>query len=188
MLEMAAAAGEIDLYYADESGFCQWTPVSYSYYFKGKQKRQEQSHRRGQRLSVLGLWQPQGTFAYSLVLGSFKSEDYIAMLNHQAEEAAVTLAQSGRIRVIVQDNGSIHTSTLTREQWSGWEAQGLYMFFLAPYCSEMNPIEGEWGHVKRDELVGQMFESEVEMAYHVVVGLEHRGEELGHTTQFVNIK
>jgi hypothetical protein len=29
MLEMAAAAGAIDLYYADESGCCQWTPVSY---------------------------------------------------------------------------------------------------------------------------------------------------------------
>jgi putative transposase len=70
------------------------------------------------------------------------------------EMAAVTLAQSGRIRVIVKENDSIHTRKLTREQWSGWEAQGLYMFFLAPYGSEMNPIEGEWGHVKRDEWLG----------------------------------
>jgi tRNA/tmRNA/rRNA uracil-C5-methylase (TrmA/RlmC/RlmD family) len=52
MLEMAAAAGAIDLYYADESGCCQWTPVSYSYYFEGEQKRQEQIMRkRGKRLS-----------------------------------------------------------------------------------------------------------------------------------------
>jgi putative transposase len=100
MLEMAAAAGAIDLYYADESGCCQWTPVSYSYYFEGEQKRQEQTRKRGKRLSILGLWQPQVTFAYSLVLGSIKSEDYIAMLNQQAEAAAVVLAETGRIRVI----------------------------------------------------------------------------------------
>jgi hypothetical protein len=116
MLEMAAAAGAIDLYYADESGCCQWTPVSYSYYFEGEQKRQEQTRKRGKRLSILGLWQPQVTFAYSLVLGSLKSEDYIAMLNQQAEAAAVVLAETGRIRVIVQDNGSIHTSKVTIEE------------------------------------------------------------------------
>jgi hypothetical protein len=188
MLEMAAAAGEIDLYYADESGCCQWMPVSYSYYFKGEQKRQEQSRKRGQRLSILGLWQPLVTFAYSFVLGSIKSEDYIAMLNQQAAAAAVVLAESGRIRVIVQDNGSIHTSKVTRQQWSNWEAQGLYLFFLPAYCSEMNPIEGEWCHLKRDELVGQMFESEVEMAYHVVVGLERRGERMGHAADYVDIR
>jgi putative transposase len=188
MLEMAAAAGAIDLYYADESGCCQWTPVSYSYYFEGEQKRQEQTRKRGKRLSILGLWQPQVTFAYSLVLGSLKSEDYIAMLNQQAEAAAVVLAETGRIRVIVQDNGSIHTSKVTRQQWSTWEAQGLYLFFLPAYCSAMNPIEVEWGHLKRDELVGQMFESEVEMAYHVVAGLESRGERMGHTTEYVDIR
>ena len=39
MLELAAAAGEIDLLYLDESGFSLWSPVSYSYFFRGEQKR-----------------------------------------------------------------------------------------------------------------------------------------------------
>jgi putative transposase len=138
MLEMTAVAGAIDLYYADESGCCQWTPVSYSYYFEGEQKRQEQTRKRGKRLSILGLWQPQVTFAYSLVLGSLKSEDYIAMLNQQAEAAAVVLAETGRIRVIVQDNGSIHTSKVTRQQWSTWEAQG----WLTDKTSELAAKQG----------------------------------------------
>ncbi|MHC5600073.1 MAG: transposase [Nostoc sp.] len=34
---------------------------------------------------------------------------------------------------------------------------GLYIFFLPPYCSEMNPIELEWQHLKKDELCGQIF-------------------------------
>jgi putative transposase len=32
MLEWAAAAGEIDLKYLDESGFCAWSEPSYTYY------------------------------------------------------------------------------------------------------------------------------------------------------------
>lgn len=188
MLEMAAAAGELDLFYLDESGCCQWSPVGYSYYFRGEQKRQEQTKKRGQRLSILGLWQPLVTFIYGLVLGSFKSENYIAMLNVQAKDAAAEYAKTGRIRVIVQDNGSIHTSKVTRQHWAEWEAQGLYVFFLPAYCSEMNPIEGEWQHLKRDELVGQMFECEAELAYNVVVGLEDRGRKNGHSTQYIDVK
>lgn len=184
MLEMAAATGDIDLFYLDESGCCQWSGVSYSYYFRGEQKRQEQTSKRGRRLSILGLWQPFVTFIYGLVFGSMKSENDIAMMDVQAQMAQHT----GRLRVIVQDNGSIHKSQVTQQKWAAWEAQGLYMFFLPAYCSEMNPIEGEWQHLKRDELRGEMFESEAELAYHVVEGLEHRGEIHGHTTQYVNVK
>lgn len=184
MLEMAAGAGDIDLLYLDESGCCQWSSVSYSYYFRGEQKRQEQTSKRGRRLSILGLWQPFVTFIYGLVFGSMKSDNYIAMMDVQAQMAQ----QTGRMRVVVQDNGSIHKSKVAQQKWAEWEAQGLYMFFLPAYCSEMNAIEGEWQHLKRDELRGQMFESESELAYHVVEGLENRGEIHGHTTQYVNVK
>jgi hypothetical protein len=33
MLELAAGVGDIDLFYLDESGFCLWSPVSYTYFF-----------------------------------------------------------------------------------------------------------------------------------------------------------
>ncbi|ASC72372.1 hypothetical protein XM38_033290 [Halomicronema hongdechloris C2206] len=36
----------------------------------------------------------------------------------------------------------------------------------------MNSIEGEWQHLQQDELGGQMFESESELADHVALGLE----------------
>lgn len=77
MVELSAAMGEIDLFYLDESGFCMWTPVSYSYFFQGKQKRLEQTKRRGRRLSILGLWQPSVKFTYGLAVGSFKLDSYI---------------------------------------------------------------------------------------------------------------
>jgi len=36
----------------------------------------------------------------------------------QAQLAALEFAKTGRIRVIVQDNGSIHTSSQVQQQWS----------------------------------------------------------------------
>jgi len=41
-----------------------------------------------------------------------------------AEKAAQTLTQAGRLTVVVQDNGSLHTSLLVRQQWSCWQEQG----------------------------------------------------------------
>ncbi len=86
MLEMASAAGEIDLLYGDESGFCLWSEVGYSYYFIGEQKRQEQTKKKGKRLSIMGLWQPLVSFFYGLVLGSMKSEEFIAMMNLRGDD------------------------------------------------------------------------------------------------------
>jgi hypothetical protein len=55
---MSAIAGEIELKYLDEAGFCLWSPVSYSYSQIGQQKSLEQSRQRyGSRISILGLWQ-----------------------------------------------------------------------------------------------------------------------------------
>ena len=175
MVELSAAVGEIDLFYLDESGFCMWTPVSYSYFFKGRQKRLEQTKRRGRRLSILGLWQPLVKFTYGLAIGSFTSESYIKMMDEQAKLAQSELKRTGKIRVIVQDNGSIHKSQKVQQKWSQWEAMGLYFFFLPPYCSEMNPIEVEWHQIKAHELVGQMFDDELDLAYAVMSGVEDRG-------------
>jgi len=43
-----------------------WSPVSYSYSRIGEQKRLEQTERRGRRISILGLWQPDEGFEYAL--------------------------------------------------------------------------------------------------------------------------
>ena len=188
LLELAAAAGEIDLLYLDESGFSLWSPASYSYFFRGEQKRLEQTPRRGRRLSILGLVQPLVTFVYGLVIGSFTSESYIKIIDEQARLAAQEFAKTQRIRVIVQDNGPIHTSTQVQQQWPRWEAQGLYLFFLPAYCSEMNPIESEWHQLKTHELAGQMFEDELDLAYAVMDGVEARSRVEGRTTKRFKFK
>lgn len=85
MLELAAAAGEIELKYLDESGFCVWSPVSYSYSL-GEQKRMEQTNIiQGWRISILGLWQPGEGFEYGLVKDGFNSQRYIELMDGVAE-------------------------------------------------------------------------------------------------------
>lgn len=148
MLELAAAAGEIDLKYLDESGFCAWSKPSYTYYKKGEQKRIQQTKNRGRRLSIVGLFEPLSSFVYGLVIGGVDRKAYIQMMDREATEAA----EMKRPRIIVQDNGPIHRCHEVKQLWSKWESQGLSIFFLPKYCSEMNPIELEWQHIKEDEL------------------------------------
>ena len=114
MLELAAAAGDIDLKYLDESGFCAWGEPSYTYYFKGEQKRLEQSKRRRRRLSIIGFLQPLISFVYGLAIGGINRKSYIKIMEQEAQDAEKT----GRIRVIVQDNGPIHRCSDVQQLWS----------------------------------------------------------------------
>jgi transposase len=64
------------------------------------------------------------------------------------------LFDTGKFTVIVQDNALIHRANITKERVEIWEKQGLILFSLAPYSSEMNRIEDRWLHLKRPELAG----------------------------------
>src|ERR671932_2141727 len=154
---------------------------SYTYDKRGQQKRLEQTKRRGRRLSIVGIFQHELSFVYGLVIGGVDRKAYIRMMEAEAEETA----HSKRIRVIVQDNGPIHRCHEVQQLWSKWESQGLYILFLPKYCSEMNPIELEWQHLKKDELAGQMFDDELDLAYAVINGVKTRGERGNYTTEHV---
>ena len=85
------------LKYLDESGFCLWSPVSYSYSRIGEQKRMEQTLQRfGRRISILGIWQPDQRFEYALAQGGFRTKSYLKVMDWQAQQAAQTLAETGK--------------------------------------------------------------------------------------------
>ena len=52
----------------------------------------------------------------------------------------------------------------------------LFVFFLPPYCSEMNRIEQEWHQLKTHEIAGQMFDNnyDLPMAIAIIDGMEAR--------------
>lgn len=172
------------LKYLDESGFCLWSPVSYSYSRVGAQKRLEQTpQRRGRRISILGIWQPNQHFDYALAQGGFKTASYLKVMAVQAQQAAQTLAQTGQITVIVQDNGPVHTSCAAQAEWQNWQQQGLFLFMLPKYCSEMNDIEPQWHQLKTHEIAGQLFEDEYDLALAVIEGMCARSQKGEYTLE-----
>lgn len=183
MLQLAAAAGEICLKYLDESGFCMWSPVSYTWAKRGVQKCMEQTRRRGRRLSILGFMQPGLNFEYALAIGSINSKSYIQLMDWEANKAQQRLTQTGQITVVVQDQGSIHTCAEVRQYYPVWESLGLYIFFLPKYCSEMNLIEEEWQRLKEDEIAGRMFEDEYDLAMAVIKAVDSRAERRGYQAE-----
>ncbi|MEL7070121.1 MAG: transposase [Cyanobacteria bacterium J06581_3] len=141
-IEALAAAGQIALKYPDETGCCQWTPESYSYSQVSEQKRFEQTSRCGQRVSILGVWDPDESSDYALCFGGFNGEHYLEMMNWLAAKAAKNYADNQQLTFVVQDNCSIHISKPVQQHWPQWQAQGLFVLFLPPNCSELNPIKG----------------------------------------------
>ena len=137
----------------------------------------------GKRVSILGLWQPDKGFEYALAQGGFNSQSYIKVMDWVAQKAANTLAQTGRITVVVKDNGSLHTSLLSRQQWTRWQEQGLYFFFLPPYCSEMNLIESKWLQLKKNEIAGQMFDNEYDLALAIIAGIKSQNSAPGYAIE-----
>jgi len=183
MLEIAATEGDIDLKYLDEAGFCLASPVSYSYSQVGTQKSLEQVPTRGNRISILGLWQPDQQFEYALAQGGFEGESYLKVMDWIADKAAVTFAQTGRFTVVVQDNCKIHKCERVKPHWQRWEQQGLLLFFLPPYSAHLNEIEGQWHQLKAHEIAGRMFEDEYDLAQAVIQGMEARSDVGGYALE-----
>lgn len=180
MLKLWAELGIICLKYLDESGCCPQSPTNYSYGKRGKQKRITQHKRRGRRLNILGVWQPQVQFDYALMVGGVKTSTFLKLMDWQAGLAQQQFHQTGQLSVIVLDNASVHRSQLSQQQQQQWQQQGLILFFLPPYSPQMNRIEEEWLHLKRDELASRVFEDEVDLADAIIEGLENRGRNGGY--------
>lgn len=167
--------------YLDESGCCPESPLSYGYGQIGRQKSVPQRKRKGRRINIMGVWEEKTRFEYTLKVGTYKTQNYLRFMSWQAEKAMKRLFETGKSTVIIHDNASIHRSKLAKKQHQIWLKQGLSVFFLPPYSPEMNRIEEQWLHLKRQELGGYVFEDEYDLAKAIIDGLENRGQ-LGNYT------
>lgn len=177
MLRLWAEQGLIHLLYLDESGCCLESPLSYGYGQLGKQKSITQNKRGGRRINIMGVWETASSFEYGLKVGTYKAHNYIQFMNNQAQRADKRFNQTEKLTVIVQDNASIHRANIAKERIPVWSKQGLVLFFLPPYSPEMNRIEEQWLHLKRQELAGRVFDDEYDLSLAIIQGLENRGQQ-----------
>jgi hypothetical protein len=79
------------------------------------------------------------------------SDNFIAFLDHLVQQ------HSGeRPLVIVLDNGPIHRSKATQAAFALLE-NDLLPLFLPKYCSQLNPIERFWKHLKSLACANMLF-------------------------------
>ena len=86
-----------------------------------------------------------------LVTENRNSEAFIAFLEHLVNSHTFE-----RPLVIVLDNGSIHRSHATQAAFALLENQ-LLPLFLPKYCSQLNPIERFWKHLKLSACANKLF-------------------------------
>ena len=79
------------------------------------------------------------------------SDAFIAFLEHLVRQHTTR-----RPLVIVLDNGSIHRSRATQAAFAVLEEQ-LLPLFLPKYCSQLNPIERFWKHLKASACANKLF-------------------------------
>lgn len=85
------------------------------------------------------------------------SDAFIAFLDHLAQSVP-----AGHPVVIVLDNASYHTSAATEAAFACLEDL-LLPVFLPPYCSDLNPIERFWRHLKDHACANKLYVSLTEL-------------------------
>lgn len=118
-----------------------------------------------------------------MVVGGFNTQRYLKLMHWQASKAAQHLEQTGQVTVIIQDGASFHKRLVVQQHWQRWQEQGLFVFFLPPYSPQMNRIEEEWLHLKRDECASRVFEDEYEVVTALIAGIEARGQRGGYEVE-----
>ena len=138
-LQAQEAAGEIDLYYFDESGFS-LTPVL-PYAWQPVHDHILLVPKKSKRINVLGFFKRDNTLQPYVIEGTVNSEIVIACF----DDFCTSLTKK---TVVVLDNASIHTSEQFQAKIFKWRKQGLLLKFLPKYSPELNLIEVLWKHIK----------------------------------------
>ena len=143
LLQQLDAAGEIDLYYLDESGFCLTPCVPSGWQPMGE--TQEISSQRSSRLNVLGLMKRDNQLHSYVSEQSVTSEVVIACI----DEFFATVEKR---TVIVVDKASIHTSGAIQDCLEEWKQRNIEIFQLPSYSPQLNLIEILWRFIKYEWL------------------------------------
>lgn len=168
ILKSLEAAGAIDLYYLDETGFTLVPPIPYAWQVIGQTLAIPSQ--RSKRLNVLGFMTRRGE------LKSYVSEQSIT-----GDVVVVCIetffAKVDKPTVIVMDQASIHVGHRVQDLRDEWAQRELYLFELPTYSPELNLIEIAWRFMKYTWLDSSAYESWESLVADVEKMLAGFGEE-----------
>lgn len=98
------------------------------------------------------------------------SEAFVAFLDTLVQHFA-----ADRPILLVLDNASYHHSVASEAGFAAFEGQ-LMPLFLPPYCSNLNPIERYWRHLKDSACANKLFPSMQALVDSVLKNLQHQND------------
>ena len=127
--------------YVDESGFELQAARRFGYAPRGKRVYGEVSGQKRPRTSLLAARMADGKLAATLL---WEGTCNTCIFNLWCKELLSPLLDENS--VVVWDNASFHKCTSTRELI---EQTGAKLLFLPPYSPDLNPIEHDFGALKK---------------------------------------
>lgn len=149
-LIMGHKSGDWNLYYFDEAGFSLTPSVPYGWQEVGKTI--EIPSRKSKRLNVLGFMGYDSQLSSYTVEGAVDGEIVCSVFDDFAD----TITE---LTVVVLDNASVHANNKFEGRRPSWEKKGLFVYFLPPYCPELNLIEILWRMIKYQWLPLEAYEN-----------------------------
>lgn len=138
-LENLDSAGEIDLYYADESHVCTSGYVPYGWQFKDENVFIPSE--KSARLNIFGMITRRNQYKGFMTQESINADKVSDFLDKMS-------LQVRKRTFVVLDNATVHRHAKLKELRSIWESRGLFLFFLPPYSPELNLAETLWRILK----------------------------------------
>jgi len=144
-LQRLEAAGEIDLFYLDESGFSADACVPYAWQPQGKTLALP-ANATG-RVNVIGLLSRQGASYFHAVETTVTS----VVISEVMAGFIRTHPSTDKLTVVIMDNAPPHRKA-ERENQAEWLLGRVWVWFLPPYSPELNLIEILWKKIKYEWL------------------------------------
>lgn len=137
---------EIDLRFADESGFSLQPCVPYGWLPIGKQTKI-----LSEKKLVMNVF---GLMAADNELTIYETDKNIDSIFIKAclDDFSNDCLKNDKETVIVWDNASWHTAQIIKDNIPKWEAKGLYLFYLPIASPHFNKIETLWRKIKYEWL------------------------------------
>lgn len=168
-LERLSEAGELELFYGDESGVSLEPCVPYGWQFAGEAVSMPTG--RGKGINCFGLF----TRTNQAVVATSQDSITANFVIEQLERLSFSIK---KITVVVLDNARIHTGKQVRARIGYWQQRGLFIFYLPTYSPHLNIAETVWRKLKYEWLAPNDYQDHQRLRYSVKQALNEFGRSL----------
>ena len=169
MLEQRYTAGEIGLYYGDETQISEEGYVPYGWQFRDENISIASA--RGAHVNCFGILTRTNEFVHAITSQTIDSDFVI----EQLDTFSFSLTKH---TVIVLDNAKVHQSKKMKARQEIWARRNLFIFFLPPYSPHLNIIERLWKEIKARWLTPKDYDNKEQLFYAANLVLNAIGHDL----------